>query len=425
MAVSIEDLYAHFLEHPSLSTDSRNIVPNSLFFALKGDRFDANTFASSALEQGCAMAVVDDPNVAVDERYLIVENVLLSLQNLAAFHRKKMKIPIIGITGTNGKTTTKELIRSVLSTQFKTHATQGNLNNHIGVPLTLLSTPKNTELLIVEMGANHPGEIADLCKIAQPDLGLITNIGKAHLEGFESFENIVETKTALYLSVKNNNGTVWVNRQIPELMLHSKNQKRIIYGIEDAHSLENSDLPNDFVSFTYKSQPIHTQLFGEYNLNNILAACSVGEYFGISIPNIKKGLENYTPTNNRSQLLKTAKNTLILDAYNANPTSMEAALRSFAKIRAPKKFFVLGDMLELGSNSPAEHLQIIELLQKLNLTQGCFVGKIFHSVCKNELTFEHIDQARYFLYKQSFTNYTFLIKGSRGIHLETLIDVLR
>ncbi|MCL2026856.1 MAG: UDP-N-acetylmuramoyl-tripeptide--D-alanyl-D-alanine ligase [Bacteroidales bacterium] len=425
MTYSLESLYAQYLKHPVISTDTRNLIPNSIFFALKGERFNANVFAGSALDGGCALAVVDDPNVAVDKRFFLVDDVLKALQNLAAHHRKQLKIPVIGITGSNGKTTSKELIHAVLSTQFKTHATQGNYNNHIGVPLTILSTPKDTEILIVEMGANHVGEIAELCNISQPNFGLITSLGMAHLEGFGSFETIVKTKTALFRAVKKNKGLVFVNNQIPELMTHSKQQKRVTFGEKQADftgSLVDSGV---FVNLDYQSQIIRTQLIGEYNFNNILAACVIGEYFKISIENIKYGLEYYTPSNNRSQLVKTNKNTLILDAYNANPTSMAVALESFAALDFEKKFFVLGDMLELGHESLVEHQRIFSLVQKLGLNEGVFVGKNFQSLSSGHTaTFENAEEARSFLNRQMFDRYLFLIKGSRSIHLETVIDVL-
>ncbi|MDR0438016.1 MAG: UDP-N-acetylmuramoyl-tripeptide--D-alanyl-D-alanine ligase [Bacteroidales bacterium] len=421
----LEGLYAQYLEHPIISTDTRNLIPNSIFFALKGERFNANAFAAFALDNGCVLAVVDDPNVAVDNRYILVDDVTTCLQDLATHHRKQLDIPVIGITGTNGKTTTKELLNAVLSTQFKTHATQGNFNNHIGVPLTILSTPKDTEILIVEMGANHAGEIAELCEISQPNFGLITSLGLAHLEGFGSFETIVETKTALYRSVKKNNGLVFVNNEIDRLMAYSEHQNRLMYGSE--HGDFTGSLVDDgiFVSLSYKSQIIRTKLTGDYNFSNVLAACAIGDYFKVSLENIKQGLENYTPSNNRSQLVKTDKNTLILDAYNANPTSTKAALESFAKLNCDKKFFVLGDMLELGNDSLAEHQHIFALVQKLTLREGIFVGDIFQSLTfGNVKTFKNADEARDFLIKQTFDGYTFLIKGSRGIRLETVIDVL-
>jgi UDP-N-acetylmuramoyl-tripeptide--D-alanyl-D-alanine ligase len=344
---------------------------------------------------------------------------------LAKHHRKQLEIPVIGITGSNGKTTTKELIYAVLSTQFKTHATQGNYNNHIGVPLTILSTPKDTEILIVEMGANHAGEIAELCEISQPNFGLITSLGKAHLEGFGDFKTIVETKTALFRSVKKNKGLVFVNNQIPELMTHSEYQKRLTFGSKHADFTGNLINDGIFVGLKYKSRIIQTQLIGDYNFNNILAACVIGDYFKISIENIIRGLGNYIPSNNRSQLVNTQKNTLILDAYNANPTSMAAALESFKKLDGINKFFVLGDMLELGIESLVEHQRIIFLVQKLGLRKGIFVGEIFHSLSsENILTFSNADEARDFLSRQAFENYMFLIKGSRGICLETVIDVL-
>jgi UDP-N-acetylmuramoyl-tripeptide--D-alanyl-D-alanine ligase len=413
------------LKHPFISTDTRNLKPNSIFFALKGDRFNANAFAASALDGGCLLAVVDDPNVAVDERYILVDDVTTCLQNLAAHHRKQLTIPVIGITGSNGKTTSKELINAVLSTQFKTHATQGNYNNHIGVPLTILSTPKDTEILIVEMGANHGGEIAELCEISQPNFGLITSLGKAHLEGFGSYKTIVDTKTALFRSVKKNNGLVFVNNQFNELMTHSEHQDRLTFGLKHADFTGHLVDDGFFVTLDYKSKIIHTQLIGDYNFSNILAACVIGEYFKISIENIVRGLENYVPSNNRSQLVKTKENTLILDAYNANPTSMAAALKSFAKLGIKEKFFILGDMLELGNDSLVEHQHIFSLVQELNLKQGIFVGDIFQSLAsENVITFTNSEETRDFLSKQTFENYTFLIKGSRGIHLETIIDVL-
>ncbi len=408
MNSSVGALYALYLEHPIISTDTRNLSPDSIFFALKGDRFNANVFASFALDNGCVLAVVDDPNVAVDERYILVDDVTQCLQHLAAYHRKHLNIPVIGITGTNGKTTTKELLHAVLSTQFKTHATKGNLNNHIGVPLTLLSTPKDTEILIVEMGANHPGEIADLCEIAQPDFGLITSLGVAHLEGFGSFENIVKTKTDLYRSVNKNQGLIFVNNEIDELMKQSEHQNRLTYGREHADFIGHLSSNDAFVSLNYKSELIHTKLIGDYNFSNILAACAIGDYFKISIENIKHGLEDYTPANNRSQLIKTNRNTIILDAYNANPTSMEAALQSFAKFDADKKLVVLGDMLELGNNSKIEHQRIISLLKNLNLHEVILVGKIFQSLsCETEKVFENADDARLFLNSQNLNLHDF------------------
>jgi len=425
MTYSLESLYAQYLQHPAISTDTRNLLPNSIFFALKGERFDANAFAASALNNGCVLAVVDDPNVAVDNRYILVDDVTKCLQNLATHHRKQLTIPVVGITGSNGKTTSKELINAVLSTQFRTHATQGNLNNHIGVPLTILSTPKNTEILIVEMGANHAGEIAELCEISQPNFGLITSLGKAHLEGFGSYETIVETKTALFRSVKKNQGLVFVNNQISELMTHSEQQKRLTFGSEYGDFTGSLVSSGFFVNLSYKLHMIHTQLIGEYNFGNILAACAIGEYFKISIEKIKRGLENYVPSNNRSQLVKTDKNTLVLDAYNANPTSMAAALESFAKLDAKDKFFVLGDMLELGNDSLTEHQKIFSLTRNLKLHEGVFVGETFHSLSsENVTTFKNADEARDFLSKRAFEDYMFLIKGSRGIRLETVIDVL-
>ncbi|MCL2414832.1 MAG: UDP-N-acetylmuramoyl-tripeptide--D-alanyl-D-alanine ligase [Bacteroidales bacterium] len=423
MKSSLESLYALYLQHPAISTDTRSLIPNSIFFALKGERFDANAFAASALEEGCVWAVVDNPNVAVDDRYILVDNVFQSLQHLAIHHRKQLAIPVIGITGSNGKTTSKELINAVLSTQFKTHATQGNYNNHIGVPLTILSTPKDTEILIVEMGANRGGEVYELCQISQPNFGLVTSLGEEHLEGFGSYEVIVETETELFRAVKENNGLVFVNYLFHELVERSENQKRITFGHKNTDFTGELVSNGFFVGLKYKSEIIQTQLVGDYNFCNILAACVIGEYFNISLENIKRGLERYVPAMNRSQLVKTERNTIVLDAYNANPASMIAALESFAKLDAEKKLFVIGDMLELGDKSALKHLEIISLAQELGLNEGIFVGNIFQSL-SSENTFRDAEEARDFLSKQALENYIFLIKGSRGIRLEAVIDVL-
>ena len=422
---SLEKLYALYLQYPAVSTDTRNLIPNSLFFALKGDRFNANAFSASALENGCVYAVVDDPNVVADERYILVDDVTKTLQDLATFHRKQLHIPVVGIAGSNGKTTSKELVNAVLSTQFKTHATQGNLNNFIGVPLTILSTPKDTEILIVEMGANACGEVYDLCQISLPTIGLVTSLGEEHLEGFGTYEAIVETEADLFRAVKENDGLVFVNTLFHELVERSEHQKRITFGLENADFTGELTYNGFFVGLTFKSQNIQTQFVGDYNFGNILAACAIGEHFNVSLENITRGLENYVPANNRSQLVKTEKNTLILDAYNANPSSMDVALQSFAKFENEKKFFVLGDMLELGEQSTVKHQELIALTQTLGLHEGIFVGDIFQTFASETVkTFKNAADARDFLSKQGFENYMFLIKGSRGIRLETAIDVL-
>jgi len=422
---SLEELYALYLQYPAVSTDTRNLIPNSLFFALKGDRFNANAFSASALENGCVYAVVDDASVVADERYILVDDVAKTLQDLATFHRKKLTIPVVGIAGSNGKTTSKELVNAVLSTQFKTHATQGNLNNFIGVPLTILSTPSDTEILIVEMGANACGEVYDLCQISLPTIGLVTSLGEEHLEGFGTYEAIVETEADLFRAVKENDGLVFVNTLFHELVERSEHQKRITFGLENADFTGELTYNGFFVGLTFKSQNIQTQFVGDYNFGNILAACAIGEHFNVSLENITRGLENYVPANNRSQLVKTEKNTLILDAYNANPSSMDVALQSFAKFENEKKFFVLGDMLELGEQSTVKHQELIALTQTLGLHEGIFVGDIFQTFASETVkTFKNAADARDFLSKQGFENYMFLIKGSRGIRLETAIDVL-
>ena len=424
MTGSLENLYAQYLKHPFISTDTRSLIPNSIFFALKGERFNANAFAASALDNGCVLAVVDDPSVAVNNRYILVDDVLECLRNLAIHHRKQLTIPVIGITGSNGKTTSKELLNAVLSTQFKTHATQGNYNNHIGVPLTILSTPKDAEILIVEMGANHFGEIAELCEISQPNFGLITSLGKAHLEGFGSFENIVETKTGLFRSVKKNDGLVFVNNQFHQLMTHSEHQKRLTFGKENADFTGRLVGGGIFVNLEYKSQIIYTQLIGDYNFGNILAACVIGEYFKISSENIKRGLENYVPANNRSQFVRTEKNTLILDAYNANPTSMEAAIRNFAQMIVDNKVVIVGDMYELGEDSQMEHQKMVDLLKELNFKNVFILGENFANVDSDYQSFPTVDD---FLATQQASNINdayILIKGSRGMKMERIIEYL-
>jgi len=426
----IKKLYRHYLDSSGISTDTRKITSNCLFFALKGDNFDGNKYALQAIEKGAKLAVIDNPHLAGDERFFLVKNVLLTLQGLAQYHRSKLKIPIIGITGSNGKTTTKELMGRVLEKKYKTFYTRGNLNNHIGVPLSILSINEETEIAIIEMGANHPGEIADLCKIAKPDFGIITNIGKAHLEGFGDFQGVVKTKNELYESLKLNQGKVFVNADDPLLMELSKKLIRYTYGTNTTSGIQGSVLEKDLfltLQLILKSgeKNVKTQLIGDYNLPNILAAARVGQYFDVDDELICRALEGFTPENMRSQYLKTNKNSLILDAYNANPTSMSLAIENFAGLNSNNKMVILGDMLELGKDSPGEHKKIIELLQKLNFGKVILVGKKFSLADTEDLFshFIHVDKAIAHLSKEDICDHMILIKGSRGIQLEKLVKV--
>lgn len=432
-------LYELFKKHPIITTDSRNCPVGSIFFALKGGNFNANAFAKSALENGCSYAVVDEKEYAVDERFVLVDDVLDILQKLANHHRKSLKTTIIGITGTNGKTTTKELIASVLNEKYNILFTQGNLNNHIGVPLTLLKLTPEHQLAIVEMGANHPGEIEALCKIAEPDYGIITNVGKAHLEGFGSFEGVKKTKAELYASISGRDKSIFLNKGNESLVeMAAKNgfensEPVFCYAIGDVRSdcvvTGKIAVCNPFLSVSCdragKGQmTIKTQLIGSYNAENILAAVSIGNYFGLSESQIKTGLEKYVPQNNRSQLTLTDKNRLVVDAYNANPTSMKAAIENFAIIEAESKWLILGDMLELGDVSGMEHEAIVSLLQASGLVNVILVGPEFGAIENPFKCFGNAVEVKQYLLENPISDSLILIKGSRGIKLEQLIEIL-
>lgn len=428
---SIEQLYSFFQKYPVVCTDTRTIKKDSLFFALKGDNFNGNEFADKALENGSAYVIIDEEKYMRGEKYLLVKDVLTSLQDLAKYHRSKLKIPFIGITGSNGKTTSKELVHAVLSKKFKTLATLGNLNNHIGVPLTLLSITAEHELAIIEMGANHLKEIAFLSSIASPDYGLITNFGKAHLEGFGSAENIVIAKSELYDHVRSKKGVLFVNGDNELMLKQAGSATKITYGTTSECDFKASFLKADpFVELSIQSfennQTIKTQLIGKYNFDNCVAAACIGNYFGVSESAIKAALENYVPSNNRSQVVKKNTHTILLDAYNANPSSMEVAIVNFAEMNAQNKVVLLGDMLELGKDTRMEHLKILNLLTQKGFTEVYLVGPNFKA-CEehNKFTFfENTSAAFDFLSSKKFTEKTFLIKGSRGIKLETLVDAI-
>lgn len=424
-------LYSLFKQYPIVVTDTRKIVPNSIFFALKGANFNGNKFAESAIEQGCKYAVVDEEEFAVNDSCILVDDVLTALQDLAREHRRSLGIPILAITGTNGKTTTKELVNAVLSMKYKTFATQGNFNNHIGVPLTLLSMTDETEFGVVEMGANHPGEIKFLCEIAEPNFGIITNVGKAHLEGFGSFEGVKKTKKELYDYLQGR-GKVFVNCENDHLMGMLNDQEIYSYGnSENADSKAKFLQAAPYLVLELRSPKIgklyiKTKLIGGYNFENALAAVTVGRYFDIKESDIKVALENYEPSNNRSQLKKTEKNVLFLDAYNANPTSMGVAVNNFADLPMKNKLVILGDMLELGEDSEKEHQQLIDLLKERSLENVYLVGDVFSKVnTENQFkTFLTAEEVAAILEKEEVKNYYILIKGSRGIQLEKLVEKL-
>ncbi|MEI7500375.1 MAG: UDP-N-acetylmuramoyl-tripeptide--D-alanyl-D-alanine ligase [Bacteroidota bacterium] len=419
------------MKNPVVSTDSRQVQPGSLFFALKGESFNGNEFATLALKHGASYAIVDEPKYADNDRFILVKDVLSTLQEMARHHRLQFNIPVIAITGSNGKTTSRELINSVLSKKYRTLATKGNLNNHIGVPLTLLSINAETDLAIIEMGANHPGEIDFLCRIAYPNFGLITNIGKAHLEGFGSFEGVIRTKTELSNFLKDRDGIMFLNNGDELLKIHVECPNIFTYGPPPADVALLNVVSDPFVKmgigFSDKSLIfIESNLYGSYNAGNILSAACIGQQFSISPEEIKTAIEEYHPGNNRSQILKTDHNLLILDAYNANPSSMEAALTMFAETTYIKKMVILGDMLELGNEADHEHRKILGLLDHLKFQQVFLVGNIFTRLNTNRenICFHDTDLARMWLEHHKIENSTILVKGSRGIKLEKLVESL-
>ncbi|HLU86856.1 MAG TPA: UDP-N-acetylmuramoyl-tripeptide--D-alanyl-D-alanine ligase [Taishania sp.] len=427
----MENLYACFKQSTGVSIDSRKIHENCMFIALKGPTFNGNEYANEAISKGAKFAIVDELQYADESRGIyLVENSLKFLQDLACYHRKQFDIPVIGITGSNGKTTTKELIATVLSQKYNVLATVGNFNNHIGVPLTLLNLTQKHEIAVVEMGANHFGDIKELCDIALPNYGIITNIGKAHLEGFLNFEGVLQTKRELYdaveqnegLLVFNNNDSVLVDILPPNTMLMS-------YGISDATVTGKLEKLTPFIELSwsteaYKSPVITTNLVGQYNFFNFLAAIAFGVLFGVEKEKINHAVSSYTPNNKRSQVVKTNKNILIMDCYNANPTSMRSALESFAMISHPNKLVIIGDMLELGKESKMEHEEIIRLVNQLDL-KGFSVGAEFGQVVDASLTnYSSASAVIEMLKENHLQDYLVLLKGSRGIGLEVLEEFL-
>ena len=422
--MSTEYLYEVFLSAENgVTTDTRSCGSGMIFFALKGDRFDGNRYAAEAIKAGCIAAVVDDKTLQGEEGMHVVEDVLLALQNLAWEHRRILDIPVIALTGSNGKTTTKELITAVLAKKYRVHSTAGNLNNHIGVPLTILSAPQNSEMLIVEMGANHPGEIADLCVISEPNFGLITNIGRAHLEGFGDIEGVKKAKGELFDFLKDHGGIVFVNSDHKVLAELGKGFETIQY-----HNYVKFYL-HDKREFSwnvqdYISPKLSIQLEGDYNKENISAAIAIGLYFSVSEENIGEAISEYTPTNNRSQTIKTDSNTVLLDAYNANPSSMTKALESFARTGIGNKLVILGDMRELGEHSRDAHNEIIQLCSTLKL-DGIYVGDDFKKASnETDLVFESVELLVEYLVLNKVSSKSILLKGSRGMEMERLLPLL-
>ena len=424
-------LYAIFRNYPIITTDSRNIPTNSIFFALRGDKFNGNVFAEEALSKGASYAVIDEPEFATNDRTILVDDVLLSLQQLAQYHRKQLGLPILAITGTNGKTTTKELITAVLAKKFRVNSTKGNLNNHIGVPLTLLSMNEQTEFGVVEMGANHPGEIKTLCDIANPDFGIVTNIGKAHLEGFGSFEGVIRTKSELYDFIRNKGGKCFLNADNLLLVQQAKGIELINYGKSTNYFMSGELASTNNYLVVKALFPkgwlyLKSKLVGNYNFENLLAAACIGKYFEVDPLLIQKAIAEYTPSNNRSQLIKKATNTIIMDAYNANPTSMMAALTNFAGIQHENKCVILGDMLELGDASAEEHQKITDFIEELTFSDVYLVGLQFKNTIDRtqKKKFDHVELLTIYLKTQLIENKLILIKGSRGIHLEKVLELI-
>lgn len=424
--MEIKDLYKIYLQHPSIKIDTRKLVAGDIFFALKGPNFNGNHFSQNALDAGAAYVITDEEINLKDGRIIKTADALTTLQMLANHHREQFNIPFIAITGSNGKTTTKELLHQVLSTSYKTYTTTGNLNNHIGVPLTILSIKKDAEMAVIEMGANHANEIQGYCNYTKPTHGLITNIGKAHLEGFGSIEGVQNAKGELFDYLKQNNGIAFVNADDSKLIKPSNGIKNIIsYGVSgiDVQGNVTDNAVHLLVAITANGQTkyIKTKLVGGYNLLNVIAAFTVGKHFNISNEKIKAAIENYSPSNSRSQLIMEGTNTIILDAYNANPGSMKAAIENFAAMQGDNKILLLGSMMELGKDSENEHIEIIKLIDKYKWKQVVLAGENFK---KNHL-YIHLnnsEEVKKWLQQQQFQNAQILIKGSRSMQMEKVLE---
>jgi len=426
--MKIEDIYKIYQQFPSIETDTRKIKKDDIFFALKGPNFNGNYFAKQALDAGAAYVVADEPLDFDDNRIIQVTDVLRTLQLLAQHHREQFNIPFIAITGSNGKTTTKELLHAVLSTTFKTYTTQGNLNNHIGIPLTILKIKPVAEMAVIEMGANHLQEIAGYCEYAKPTHGLITNIGKAHLEGFGGEENVKKGKGELFAYLGSSDGTAFVNTDDKGVEEVSRQVNTVVYYGSKSEHAKGKILKNDpYIEVTMKSEnpiDIKTKLVGSYNLPNILAAFCVGKYFNVEEDKLKNAIENYVPSNSRSQLIEKNTNTIILDAYNANPGSMKAAIENFANMKGDKKILMLGAMMELGDDSKKEHSDIISLIDQHQWDAVVLVGKNFKEIKNSYINLESSEQSKDWLKNQGIENAQILIKGSRSMQMEKVLEAL-
>lgn len=417
--MNIVELYEIYKQYPNIQTDTRKLQNGDLFFALRGPNFNANSFAEAALAAGAAFAVIDDASYNTNAKMILVDDALAALQQLALYHRNQLNIPFIAITGSNGKTTTKELVHAVLSSQFKTYTTTGNLNNHIGVPLTILKIRKDAEMAVIEMGANHRGEIASYCAYTLPTHGMITNVGKAHLEGFGGYEGVKKGKGELYDFLRSTEGTAFVMWDYNYLHEMSAGIKTIVkYGSFNSTVVESEP----FLKIKIDNQEISSQLVGSYNFPNILAAAAIGKHFGIGAEKIKNAIEAYVPSNSRSQLIELGSNKIILDAYNANPSSMRAAIENFEKINAENKVLILGAMAELGDESMYEHEQIVTLLNKFRWKDVVLVGGDFLKVNSGFKTFDNSLRAKEWFNAQHFENAYLLIKGSRSMQMERVLE---
>jgi UDP-N-acetylmuramoyl-tripeptide--D-alanyl-D-alanine ligase len=427
-----EQLYHLFRESSGVSTDSRTVGKNQIFFALWGEKYNGNKYAADALEKGASWAIIDDEAFET-EKTILVDDCLIELQALASHHRKEMNASVLAITGTNGKTTTKELVSAVLSKKFKVHSTRGNLNNQIGVPLTILSAPEGTEMMVIEMGASHIGEIRTLCMIAKPDYGMITNVGTAHIEGFGSLEGVLKTKTELYEHLRKINGIAFYNdrdQMLSEKIYRIVN-RAVPFSDPTGVDLSVNYVPSDLnltlhVRYQHKDCTIKTKLFGSFNIENVRAAIATGLFFGVEMNDTADAIENYNPGNNRSQVLVTKNNTLICDSYNANPLSMKMSIESFAAIKAENKICILGDMLELGDKSEEEHRKIHKVLSDNNIKNVYLTGPIFSKVSAGFRfkTFRDVARLKEFLKTKPVKGNHILIKGSRGMALEQIYDLL-
>ncbi len=424
--MKLNELHQRFLEHPTVCTDTRKITANCIYFALKGPNFNGNEFTEEALKKGAALAVIDEPEYQVADKTIVVENVLQTLQDLSAYHRKQCNAQVIALTGSNGKTTTKELIHRVLEKKYNTVATKGNLNNHIGVPLTLLSIKENTEFAIIEMGANHQKEIAFLARIAQPDFGYITNFGKAHLEGFGGVEGVIKGKSELYDYLLGNGKHVFLNADDPiQKDRLASYIKKIGFSKKDHNYYTISFIAaNPFIRLSFEETVVDTKLIGTYNFTNCCIAILIGKYFNVPTSAIKNAIEGYEPENNRSQIIKKNGHHIILDAYNANPTSMKAALESFETTAAPRKTLFLGDMFELGEAASTEHQHIADLAKKMNFQEVFLIGHNFYGTKTDYKKFRSFEALEEHLQNQPLPTGSILIKGSRGMALERILEYL-